>query len=86
MGFAALYPSYAAPLTQFLKPPSTIRLSRLHKLRNGQRAPHKSNGILGRIAVDAFAFALMGMAMIALCLVVLAIPSGRRRSRRVRYE
>jgi hypothetical protein len=36
--------------------------------------------------VDAFAFALMGMAMIALCLVVLAIPSGRRRSRHIRYE
>jgi hypothetical protein len=36
--------------------------------------------------VDAFAFELMGMAMIALCLIVLAIPSGRRRSRRIRYE
>jgi hypothetical protein len=41
---------------------------------------------LGRIAVDAFAFGLMGMAMIALCLAVLAIPSGRRRSRHARYE
>jgi hypothetical protein len=36
--------------------------------------------------VDAFAFEFMGMAMIGLCLVVLAIPSGRRRSRHVRYE
>jgi hypothetical protein len=36
--------------------------------------------------VDAFAFELMGMAMIALCLAVLAIPSGRRRSRNIRYE
>jgi hypothetical protein len=40
----------------------------------------------GRIAVDAFAFEFMGMVMIGLCLIVLAIPSGRRRSRRVRYE
>jgi hypothetical protein len=36
--------------------------------------------------VDAFAFEFVGLVMIALCLVVLAIPSGRRRSRHVRYE
>jgi hypothetical protein len=36
--------------------------------------------------VDAFAFEFLGMAMIGLCLIVLAIPSGRRRSRRVHYE
>jgi hypothetical protein len=36
--------------------------------------------------VDAFAFELMGMVMIALCLVVLALPSGRRPSRHIRYE
>jgi len=36
--------------------------------------------------VDAFAFEFMGMLMIALCLVVLALPSGRRPSRKVRYE
>jgi hypothetical protein len=36
--------------------------------------------------VDAFAFEFVGLVMIALCLVVLAIPSGRRPSRHVRYE
>jgi hypothetical protein len=36
--------------------------------------------------MDAFAFGFMGMVMIALCLAVLAIPSGRRRSRNMRYE
>jgi hypothetical protein len=41
---------------------------------------------LGRIAVEAFAFELIGMVMIGLCLVVLAIPPGRRRSRHIHYE
>jgi hypothetical protein len=41
---------------------------------------------LEEIAVDAFAFEFMGMVMTALCLVVLAIPSGRRPSKHVRYE
>ena len=36
--------------------------------------------------MDAFAFEFIGMVMIGLCLMVLAIPSGRRRSRRVHYE
>jgi hypothetical protein len=36
--------------------------------------------------VDAFAFEFMGLAMIGLCLIVLALPSGRRPSRNIRYE
>jgi hypothetical protein len=36
--------------------------------------------------VDAFAFEFMGMVMIALCLVVLALPAARRPSSKVRYE
>lgn len=36
--------------------------------------------------MDAFAFELMGMVMIALCLVVLALPPGRRPSRNIGYE
>jgi hypothetical protein len=35
--------------------------------------------------MDAFAFEFIGMAMIALCLIVLAIPAGRRSSGRVRH-
>jgi hypothetical protein len=40
----------------------------------------------GDIAVDAFVFEFIGMLVIGLCLIVLAIPSGRRRSRHIRYE
>jgi hypothetical protein len=36
--------------------------------------------------VDAFAFEVMGMVMIGLCLIVLAMPTARRPSKRVRYE
>ena len=36
--------------------------------------------------MDAFAFEFMGLVMVALCLVVLALPSGRRPSKHVRYE
>jgi hypothetical protein len=36
--------------------------------------------------MDAFAFEFMGLAIIALCLVVLALHSGRRPSRNIRYE
>ena len=35
--------------------------------------------------MDAFAFEFMGLVMIALCLAVLAVPSGRRRSKHTRY-
>jgi len=36
--------------------------------------------------MDAFAFEFIGLAMVALCLIVLALPAGRRPSRNVRYE
>ncbi|MGX9944504.1 hypothetical protein [Bradyrhizobium sp. BTAi1] len=36
--------------------------------------------------VDALVFEFMGLAMIALCLIVLAVPSGRRPSGRVRHH
>jgi len=36
--------------------------------------------------VDAFAFEFVGLAMIALCLIVLAMPVARRPSKKVRYE
>jgi len=35
--------------------------------------------------VDALVFEFMGLAMLALCIVVLAVPSGRRPSQRIRY-
>jgi hypothetical protein len=39
---------------------------------------------LGGIAVDALVFEFMGLAMLALCVVVLALPSGRRPARPIR--
>jgi hypothetical protein len=64
--------------------PSTIRGAGSRKLTNGQLAPYKSNGLLGGIAVDALVFEFMGLAMLALCIIVLAVPSQRRSSGRVR--
>jgi len=37
---------------------------------------------LGGIAVDALVFEFMGLAMLGLCVVVLAVPSQRRPSAR----
>jgi hypothetical protein len=36
--------------------------------------------------MDAFAFEFIGLMMIALCLAVLAIPSGRRPSKHMRHH
>ena len=41
---------------------------------------------MGVFAVDAFAFEFLGMVMVALCLVVLAIPSGRRHSKHIGFD
>jgi hypothetical protein len=55
------------------------RLRRLFReLRNGQWHPAKSTGLFGGNAVDALVFEFMGLAILALCIVVLAVPSSRR--------
>jgi hypothetical protein len=46
--------------------------------------PHKSIGLLGRIAVNALVFEFMGLAMLALFVVVLAVPSRRPPARHIR--
>ena len=48
-----------------------------HTRPAGSRSPGKKARILAMLATGV---------MIGLCLIVLAIPSGRRRSRHVRYE
>jgi hypothetical protein len=48
------------------------------KLTSDQRVPYKSIGLFREIAVDALVFEFMGLAMIALCVIVLAVPSSRR--------
>jgi hypothetical protein len=52
--------------------------ARCHKLRSGQSLPDKSIGLFGRFSVDALVFEFMGLAMLALCVIVLLIPSTRR--------
>lgn len=38
------------------------------------------------MAVDTLVFEFMGLAMIGLCVIVLAVPCGRRSSGRVRHH
>jgi hypothetical protein len=52
------------------------------KLRSGQWLPYKSSGLFGEITVDALVFEFMGLAMLALCVIVLAVPTSRRPSSR----
>jgi hypothetical protein len=42
--------------------------------------------LLGDIVVDALVFEFMGLAMLGLCVIVLAVPSGRQSSSRVRQR
>jgi len=48
------------------------------KLRSGQSLPNKSIGLFGGFSVDALVFEFMGLAILALCVIVLMIPSTRR--------
>jgi hypothetical protein len=54
------------------------------ELTNGQWLPYKPIVLLGDFAVDALVFEFMGLAILALCVVVLAVPSGRRPARQTR--
>jgi len=40
----------------------------------------------GGIAVDALVFEFMGLVMLGLCVIVLAVPAGRRPSGKVRHH
>jgi hypothetical protein len=48
--------------------------------------PRQIYRFVGGIAVEALVFEFIGLAMIALCIIVLAIPSQRRSSGRVRHH
>jgi hypothetical protein len=48
------------------------------KLRSNQRLAYKSTGLCREIAVDALVFEFIGLAMLALCVIVLAVPASRR--------
>jgi hypothetical protein len=65
---------------------SPRRLGRCRlKLTSGQSVPYKSTGFVGGITVfDALVFEFMGLALLALCVVVLAVPSRRPPARHAR--
>jgi hypothetical protein len=74
-------------LTPLLKRACTIRrgalaaASQINKRSTRPRQLYRF--ISGGIAVDALVFEFMGLAMVGLCVIVLAVPSGRRASRRL---
>jgi glycerol uptake facilitator-like aquaporin len=69
---------------RLINPASTIPEAVSRQLRFGQCAPAKLTPLLGDIIVDALVFEFMGLAMLALMVIVLAVPSGRQTSRRIR--
>ncbi len=68
--------------------PSTIRRARPPVTTTINRPSIRSRQVYrilrGEVAVDALVFEFMGLAMIALCVIVVAIPAARRASGRVR--
>jgi hypothetical protein len=48
--------------------------------------PGKAQALLGDIVVDALVFEFMGLAVLGLCVIVVAVPSGRDPSRRARHH
>jgi hypothetical protein len=41
---------------------------------------------LGDFAVDVLVIEFLGLAMLAMCVIVVALPCGRKPSQRIRYE
>ena len=41
---------------------------------------------LGDFAVDLLVFEFLGLALLAMCVVVVALPCGRKPPQRIRYE
>ena len=56
------------------------------ELTDPQRRPDKSINVSGDFAVDLLVFEFLGLAMVGMCLVVVALPCARKSSGRVRYE
>jgi hypothetical protein len=54
------------------------RKAKRRKLRSAQSVPSKSIVLFGRFSVDALVFEFMGLAVLALCVIVLVVPSTRR--------
>jgi hypothetical protein len=57
---------------------AAVDAARCQILRSGQWLAYKSGGLQGRFAVDALVFEFLGLAMLALCVIVLVVPNSRR--------
>ena len=42
--------------------------------------------LLGGFAVDVLVFEFLGLALVAMCVIVVALPCARKPSQRIRYE
>jgi hypothetical protein len=82
---SACFKRFAGPESLTLRPTfgTAVRRQR-RELTNGQLLPYKSIGLVGGIAVDVLVFEFMGLAMLALCVVVLAVPARRPPARPAR--
>jgi len=56
------------------------------ELTDPQHTPDKSINVSGDFAVDLLVFEFLGLALVAMCVVVVALPCARKSSHRVRYE
>ena len=56
------------------------------QLTDPQRTPDKSINVSGGFAVDLLVIEFLGLALVAMCVVVVALPCARKPSQRVRYE
>jgi hypothetical protein len=56
------------------------------ELTDPQRTPDKSINVSGDFAVDLLVIEFLGLALVAMCVLVVALPCARKSSQRVRYE
>ena len=56
------------------------------ELTDPQRTPDKSTNASGGFAVDLLVIEFLGLALVAMCVIVVAMPCARKPSRRIRYE
>lgn len=72
-----------------VNPLSTIRLAVrpvTTSINRPSTPPDKSINVSGDFAVDLLVFEFLGLALVAMCVVVVALPCARKSSHRIRYE
>ncbi|MEY9237491.1 hypothetical protein ABIF68_005801 [Bradyrhizobium japonicum] len=72
-----------------VNPPSTIRLAVrpvTTSINRPSTYPRQIYQCFWRFAVDLLVFEFLGLALVAMCVVVVALPCARKSSHRIRYE